>query len=631
MALKKEHRTKQHRAETISAAASNRKFERSDILIAVGLVAVTLAVYSQVLTHQFIGFDDDVYITSNQMVMGGLTLKGIAWAFTTFESANWHPLTWLSHMLDYQIFGMNAGGHLFVNTSIHTANTLLLFLFFRRVTGARWCSAMVAALFALHPLHVESVAWASERKDTLSTFFGLLSLLAYARYVSNPSVTRYVLVFAWLALGLMAKPMLVSWPFIFLALDYWPFMRIEWKPEGGIRQFAKNWLPLLREKIPLFSLVLPSMIVTYLAQSYGGAMSDLVVRPLSWRLANALVAYAKYLLLTFWPNNLALLYPSSRDIAPVWQWAGALVLIGLITVVAIRQAKTRPYLIAGWLLFLGALIPVIGLVRIGSQTMADRYTYIPSIGLFFAIVFTFASLAKAWQIGRLPIVLVSVGVIVAATSLTARQLTRWKNSETLFTYTLSVTGDNVVMQYNLANALEKDGKHDRAIVHFAEAVRIKPNHVRAMANMGLALRKQGKSAEAISVYERALEIESDSFKVHWQYGEVLEDAGRNEEALEQFREAIRLGPRDAGMRTDYGVKLARQNRIPEAMEQFEEALRIDPNNAAAHCDLGLAFLNTGKLERALGELTIAQRLNPNLPGLADSLKRTQEQLNARPK
>lgn len=631
MASKKEHRMKQHGAEAIAIAGSGRKLTRPDIVIAIGLVVVTLAVYSQVLTHQFIGFDDDVYITSNQLVIDGLTLKGIKWAFTTFESANWHPLTWLSHMLDSQIFGLNAGGHLFVNASIHAANSLLLFLFFRRVTGARWCSAMVAALFALHPLHVESVAWAAERKDTLSTFLGLLSLLAYVRYVANPSGVRYVLVVVWLALGLMAKPMLVSWPFIFLVLDYWPFRRIEWEPAGGMKQFMKNWLPLIREKIPLFCLVIPSMIVTYLAQSYGGAMSDLVVRPLSWRLANSLVAYAKYLLLTFWPSDLALLYPSSREIAPFWQWAGALVLLGLITLVAVRQAKRRPYLIAGWLLFLGALIPVIGLVRIGSQTMADRYTYVPSIGLFFALVFTFASVAKGWRLGRVPIIVVSVGVIVAATSLTARQLTRWTDSETLFTYTLSVTADNVVMQYNLANALERDGKHDQAVAHFAEAVRIKPNHVRALSNMGLALRKQGKSAEAIPVYERALGMESDSFKVHWQYGEVLEDVGRNDEALTHFREAVRLAPGDSAIRTDYGVKLARQNKIPEAMEQFEEALRIDPNNAAAHCDLGLAFLNTGKLEKALQEFTVAQRLNPNLPGLAESLRRTQEQLNARPK
>ena len=325
--------------------------------MALGLVAVTLAVYGQVVTHQFINYDDDNYIWNNPMVIDGLTLNGIRWAFTTFHIASWHPLTWLSHMLDSQLFGLNAGGHLLVNALIHSANTFLLFLFLKRVTGATWRSAIVAALFALHPLHVESVAWAAERKDTLSTFFGLLCLLAYVRYVERPSGWRYAFVAGWLALGLMAKAMLVSWPFLLLLLDYWPFRRLEWRPADGIKRFAKAWLPLVREKLPLFCLVAVSSVLTYIAQVRWGGVADLSDVSLPWRLAHSLVSYAKYLLLTFWPQGLAIYYPSSPHVAPAWQWGGALILLGTITAVALRSARSRPYLIVGWLWFLGMLVP----------------------------------------------------------------------------------------------------------------------------------------------------------------------------------------------------------------------------------------------------------------------------------
>ena len=327
--------------------------------------------------------------------------------------------------------------------------------FLKRVTGARWRSAIVAALFALHPLHVESVAWAAERKDTLSTFFGLLCLLAYARYVEKPSRKRYALVAVWLALGLMAKPMLVSWPFVLLLLDYWPLRRLEWRPADGIKRFAKDWLPLVREKLPLFCLVAPSMVVTYIAQAHGGAVAGLIAAPLSWRLANSLVSYAKYLLLTFWPAGLAIYYPSSHHAAPAWQWAAALILLGAITAVALRNARERSYLISGWLWFLGTLVPVIGLVRVGDQAMADRYTYIPSIGLFIALVFGLADLANTWRIGRVSIATASAVTILLLASLTTLQISRWRDSETLFAYALSVTSDNAVVQNDLGCVLDQ--------------------------------------------------------------------------------------------------------------------------------------------------------------------------------
>ena len=384
---RRQFRQQHGRRQVVELGQSTITFGRNELFIAFGLVAVTLTVYAQVMSHQFIILDDNLYIRENPIVNQGLTLTGIAWAFTTFHATNWHPLTWLSHMLDSQIFGLNAGGHLLVNALIHASNTLLLFLFLRRVTGAQWRSAIVAALFALHPLHVESVAWAAERKDTLSTFFGLLSLVAYARHVETPSWKRYALVAVALALGLMAKPMLVTWPFVLLLLDYWPLHRFQWQRATGTAGFVRALVPLVREKLPLFCLVAASMVITLIAQSHGGAVRTLVDVPVSLRLSNAVVSYAKYLFLTVWPSDLAVYYPFSHTGVPLWQLVCAIALLGVITVLALRQASERPYLLVGWLWFVGTLVPVIGLVQVGGAAMADRYNYIPSIGLFVAVVF----------------------------------------------------------------------------------------------------------------------------------------------------------------------------------------------------------------------------------------------------
>src|SRR5256886_8599670 len=377
-------------------------FERADVLILLGLAVVTFGIYAQVIGHHFITLDDLSYIEDNPMVNRGVTLGGLAWAFTTFHAGNWHPLAWISHMIDSQLFGTFAGGHLLVNALIHTANTLLLFWFLLRTTHARWSSALVAALFALHPLHVESVAWASERKDTLSTFFGLLSLIAYTRYAVAPSIRRYAWVAIILAMGLMAKPMLVTWPFVMLLLDYWPLGRFSVATALGRRSGAEaaNHVGaprhseaatvgrLIVEKLPLFALVVASAVVTFLAQSHGGAVRGFTEAPITLRLSNALVSYAKYLLLAFWPNDLAVYYPYSGTDIPAWQIIGAALLLIAITAFCLFQPRKHSgYLIVGWLWFLGTLVPVIGLVQVGAQTMADRYFYIPSIGLFIAIVF----------------------------------------------------------------------------------------------------------------------------------------------------------------------------------------------------------------------------------------------------
>jgi Tfp pilus assembly protein PilF len=612
-------------------AQATRSFGRSELLMAAALAIATLAVYGQVISHQFVDLDDDLSIRDNPMVNAGLTLKGIAWAFTTFHDSNWHPVTWISHMVDCQFFGLNAGGHLFVNALIHVANTLLLFLVLKRLTGASWRSAIVAALFALHPLHVESVAWAVERKDTLSTFFGLLSLLAYARYAEAPSWKRYALVALWLGLGLMAKSMLVTWPFVFLLLDYWPLRRVEWQPADGMGRFAKAWVPLIREKLPLFCLVAISMVVTYLAQSYGGTQA-LVDAPFPLRLSNALISYAKYLLLTVWPSGLGVYYPLSPGGVPAWQLAIAIVLLLVLTAIAIREAGKRPYLIVGWFWFLGTLVPVIGLVQVGvGFAMADRYHYVPSIGLFVAIVFGLADLASAWRIGRITLTAACAIVLLTLGSLTGIQIRYWRDSMTLFERALSVTSNNMLIQNQIGTVLNRQEKHAEAVLHFDEALRIKPDYFHALANMARVLRQQGKTAEAIGFYERALKVRPDSVKARMQLAMVLVKEEKGDEALQQFYEAMKLAPNDPDIRTNLGVMLARQGKFSEATSQLTEALRLEPNSADTHNNLGLVLLMSGQPEKSLPHFSAALRLKPNFTAASDNLKRAQRQIDARQK
>ena len=564
---RRQFRQQHGRRQVVELGQSTITFGRNELFIAFGLVAVTLTVYAQVMSHQFIILDDNLYIRENPIVNQGLTLTGIAWAFTTFHATNWHPLTWLSHMLDSQIFGLNAGGHLLVNALIHASNTLLLFLFLRRVTGATWRSAIVAALFALHPLHVESVAWAAERKDTLSTFFGLLSLVAYARHVETPSWKRYALVAVALALGLMAKPMLVTWPFVLLLLDYWPLHRFQWQRATGTAGFVRALVPLVREKLPLFCLVAASMVITLIAQSHGGAVRTLVDVPVSLRLANAVVSYAKYLFLTVWPSDLAVYYPFSRTGVPVWQLACAIVLLAVITALALRQASERPYLLIGWLWFVGTLVPVIGLVHVGGAAMADRYHYIPSIGLFLAFVFGLSDLARTFRIHRVAMGALTVAALSILACLTAVQIGRWRNSATLFQYTLSLTPDNRLIENNVGTLLGESGRYDEAAAHFAKALRIKPDFL-----------------EVIS---------------------------------------------DADIRGNLGLLLARQGKAAEAVEQLNEALRLNPNSAEAHNNLGLVLLRSGKAEESIPHFSTALRLKPEFAVARDNLKRAQTQMNTR--
>jgi tetratricopeptide (TPR) repeat protein len=599
-------------------------FGRPDLIILLVLAATTFGIYAQVMGHQFITLDDDSYIKDNLMVYRGITLEGVAWAFTTFDQGNWHPLTWIAHMIDSQLFGMNAGGHLLVNALIHVANTLLLFWFLLRTTRARWPSAFVAALFALHPLHVESVAWAAERKDTLSALFGLLSLIAYVRYAEAPSIGRYLWTATTLALGLLAKPMLVTWPFVMLLLDYWPLRRFDLKASKELP--TKLW-PLVREKLPLFVLVAASAVITSLAQSHAGAVRTFTEFPFAQRLSNALASYAKYVLLAFWPNDLAVFYPYPATGTPAWQTVCAVFMLIGITALCLFQRKSRPYLVVGWLWFIGTLVPVIGLVQVGGQTMADRYFYIPSIGLLIAIVFGLTDIAKTWRIVPALSAGITAGILMVLATLTNAQIQRWRDSFTLFEHTLAVTPSNITIENDLGSALSRHGLHDEAAAHFEKALKIKPDHYTSLLNMGVARFYQGRLPEAIEYYQAALRSQPDAPKAHDLLGMALAMQNHTDTALDEMHRAVELAPKDAEIRKDLGITLARLNRIPEAIDHFQEALRLNPNNADAHYNLGLALLVSGKSGESIPEFEAALRLNPELKGAADNLRRAQTQLS----
>ena len=622
--------TQKKRALSVPAV----KFGRTEIAIAAALAIVTLAIYAQVVGHQFITLDDPTYIRENPMVNRGVTLGGVAWAFTTFYATNWHPLTWISHMLDCQFFGMNAGHHLLVNVLIHATNTLLVFWFLLRTTHARWPSALVAALFALHPLHVESVAWVSERKDTLSTFFGLLSLIAYVRYAKAPSISRYAWVAIALALGLLAKPMLVTWPFVMLLLDYWPLGRLagpmvkEHRRGAPHKEAATGIASLVWEKLPLFALVAASAIITFVAQSQGGAVRTFTDAPITLRLSNALVSYVKYLLLTFWPNDLAVYYPFAWAGIPAWQIIGAALLLLGITAFCFSQRKIRPYLIVGWLWFLGTLVPVIGLVQVGGQIMADRYFYVPSIGLFIAIVFGLADIAKSWRVAPLLSRGITVGVLLILATLMNAQVQRWRDSFTLFEHTLAVTPPNLRAENSLALAMGASGRYDEAAAHFEKTLQIDPNFYDGLVGMGVTRAFQGRMPEAIGYFQAAIRSQPDTPKAHVQLALALWKQNNDQAAFEEMRRASQLAPNDADIRADFGLALELVGQIPEAIEQLHEALRMNPNNAEAHGNLGLALLASGKARESVPEFEMALHLKPELKGAADNLRRAQSQLGS---
>jgi len=480
-------------------------------------------------------------------------------------------------------------------------------------------------------MHVESVAWAAERKDVLSAFFGFLSLLAYIRYAkaAYPSWKQFVPVTLSLALALMAKPMFVTWPFVMLLLDYWPLERLEWRPGDNLKRLARGLAPLVREKIPIFVLAAASIAITYVAQSRGGAVRQFTDAPFSLRIANALVSYARYIVSLFWPSRLGVYYPFSPEGIPPWEVAASLALVAVVTIVVIRATEGRRYLITGWAWYLGTLIPVIGLVQVGGQAMADRYSYIPSIGLFVIVVWGVGDLIGQRRLQYRAIALVAVLWLTILGSLAYVQVGFWRDSITLFRHTLLVAPDNLVVHYNLAHALGKQGNLNEAIEHFGEALRIKPDFFDALINIGVTLNDQRRFAEATTYLTRAVELQPGSSKAHLQLAIALAQNGSSDEALRHFYRALEFAPGDPDVRTNLGLMLARQAKLPEAKEQLNEALRLNPNSPEAHNNLGLVLLMQGEPERSIPEFSTALRLRPEFKLAQDNLSRAQAQVKAR--
>ena len=553
------------------------KIRRGELIICLFLIAASLSVYWQIMDHDFIDYDDESYVTKNPHVRAGLTSEGIIWAFTTNHAANWHPLTRLSHMADCELYGLNPMGHHWTSLQIHLTNTLLLFFILQYMTGALWRSAFVAALFALHPLHVESVAWVAERKDVLSTFFGMLALLSYCRYVKQPSLAKYLLIVLFLSLGLMAKPMLVTLPFLLLLLDFWPLERLRFATVSR----------LVLEKIPLFVLSAVSSFVTYFVQQHGGAITSLEVLPLKIRIANALISYLSYIGKMIWPCGLAVFYPY-----PEWLLGQAVVsglLIFCFSVLAILGLRRFPYLITGWLWYLGALVPVIGLVQVGSQSMADRYTYIPLIGLFIIVAWGIADILMQYQIKRVALPILYGMVLMFFMICTWFQVRHWQNSMTLFTHTLNVTHNNSPANYSLGYALAQQGKLDKAIVHYSRALQINPNYTKAHNGLGYALAQQGKLDKAIVHYSRALQINPNYTEAHNNLGSVLAQQGNVKGAFYHYYEALRINPNYDGAYFNLGKIFANQGKIGEAIMNYREAIRINPDMTQALYNLSWIY------------------------------------------
>jgi tetratricopeptide (TPR) repeat protein len=575
------------------------------LLICLGLVLATAAAFEPVRHNDFVSYDDAMYVTENPRVNKGLSLESIRWAFTTTHASNWHPLTWLSHMLDCELFGLNPLWHHLVNLLFHTANTLLLFWVLARLTGAVWESAFVAAAFALHPLHVESIAWVAERKDVLSALFWMLTIVAYIRYTQRPSVWRSSLVFLVFGLGLMAKPMLVTLPFVLLLLDYWPLRRFQ---KSTVRR-------LVCEKIPLFILTMVSSIVTYVAQETTGATEMVENLALTTRINNALVCYLGYITKMIYPSGLAVLYPHPGAGLPAWQPIVSIVALVVITAGIIYLAgRSRRYLTVGWLWYLGTLVPVIGLVQVGRQCMADRYTYLPSVGLFIIAAWGAAELSAKWRYRKVVLSTSALLVLGALLVCTRMQVRHWRNNFTLCERALAVTENNPVMHYSLGNAFRSAEKLDEAVTQYRQALRIEPNHARTHGNMANALLLQAKFKEATEHYRRAVQLDPNYVNARYNLGLVLSKQGNFTEAITHYRHVLALEPDNAAALNSIAWILCthpdKKHRDPgRAIALAKRAAELTEYNKAEILDtLATACAAAGQFDKAVAIGRSALRL-----------------------
>jgi protein O-mannosyl-transferase len=566
------------------AGGQRAKSRVTDLLVCLGLVAITWAVFGQTLAHDFVNFDDHAYVYENPLVMRGLSTEGIIGAFTHTHARNWHPLTTLSHMLDCQLYGLNAGGHHLTNVILHTISVLLLFLVLKQMTGAFWQSAFVAGVFAIHPLHVESVAWIAERKDVLSAVFFMLTLAAYACYARAPSAPRYLLVALLFAFGLMSKPMLVTLPFVLLLLDYWPLGRL-----GGQKSEVGSRLRrLITEKIMLFALSALSCIATLFAQ--GPSAIDQL--PFLWRLNNTFAGYVTYIWQMLWPARLAVFYPHPNDSLPLMEVTVGIAFLVGVSLLVIYLRRTKPYLVTGWFWYLGMLVPVIGLIQVGEQAHADRYTYLPQIGLYIMIAWTVGDLLLE-STSRVRGALIGVAAALAIVSLGVRafgQASYWKSSETLWNHTLTVTGENDVAHNNLGFLFLRRGELDKAISEFQAALNIRSKNVAThyslgaaliQNNLGNALARKHVWDEAIDHLKEAVRLRPDYADAYFNLGSVLFQQGRIDQAIAQWQKALAIRPTDAEAHRSLASALRKEGKLKEAIAEYEQALNVVPEDSVA--------------------------------------------------
>ena len=568
----------------------------------VGLSFLLLIIFCYWPTYHadFINFDDFLYVTNNEYVKEGFSVKSLYWAFSSFDLSNWHPVTMMSHMLDYQLFGMNASGHHLMNVLFHAGNTLLLFLAFRMMTGAFWRSAAMAFLFAMHPLHVESVAWVSERKDVLSTFFMLLSLIAYINYTKKQAVAQYLLAFFLFILGLLSKAMVVTFPFLLMLLDYWPLGRFNGDHLNNYRkqENKKHLWRLIREKIPFLLMSLIVSIVTYIAQSQTGAVSSLSGLPLLIRITNSINSYVLYIVHTLFPFNLSIFYPLVSGI-PLWQTVCSACFIVLATYLAWRLRQRYPFYLVGWLWYLGSLVPVIGLVQVGMQAMADRYTYIPLIGIFMVLAWLLPDMTKQRKSALLfeGMTLLCVALLLIAA--TRNQVSSWANTMSVFSRANEGTDRNILAKLQIAGQYAQMGKQDEARNQFEELLKITPTNVTALHNYGIFLVNSDHYDKGIKYLREALQIQPNSVTVHNSLAQALWQKGKAEEAEKLLRASLTLKPDNPDTHSYLAIVIgSSKERYLESLEHYREAIRIKPNHHRARLGLAITLQLHGQKQEA---------------------------------
>ncbi len=598
------------------------------LLICVVLVLATIIAYEPVRHNDFVDYDDVSYVTKNPRVNSGITLESAVFFFTNSHCGMWHPLTSWSFMLDCQLFGLNPFWHHLTSLLFHIANTLLLFWVLIRMTGALWPSALVAAAFALHPLNVESVAWLAERKTVLSGFFCLLTIAVYIRYSERPAIGRYLLVFLVYGLCIMTKPVVVTLPFILLLLDYWPLRRFRWgfqneakdlpqhEPVGLSCQESSAWR-LVGEKVPLFILAGVLSIITFVTQQRVGSVVPIEIWPLNLRIANAPVSYISYIGKMIYPSRLAVLYPLPFDGLPLWQLIVSLLILAAVSAGVIYTARQRRYLVVGWLWYLGTLVPVIGLVQSGDQAMADRYFYLPGVGIFIMLAWSAAALFAKWRFSKIEVG-ASFGLVLAILLMCTRtQVRYWRNNFALYGHALGVTKNNYKMRGLYGLALLEDGQPEKAIPHFRQALQMRPEYYDAREYMGMALldigkdlTQEGKSDEAIKYFTSAIQIDPKNAESHNSIGAELIKVNKINEAIEEFHEALRLEPNYSEAYNNLGVAWAAKAEFEQAIVHYDKALSIEPGNAEIHNNLGSALVQQGKIDQAIEHFREALKLEP---------------------